>query len=318
MTTSPSSPSSVHPTHFTLLRHGQSTWNKAARIQGSSDYSELTDKGREQARRAAEHLTSLGWSDAIDAVWSSPLTRARQTADIVLPSISSIAAAATYTLNDALREIDLYAFQGIAKDAVPDEFRDAYAAWKANPAEFEIDGHRPVVELWGRAADAWQDLRAGAADLGAASALVVAHNATNQALLCTAMGLPPSAFRKVLQSNAAVSRVSFPDAGGDGVVVQCINRAPETMLDRICKLKEDEGELLVLSCGELVLDVAARETALGLGKRRATVVEADAATCDAIVRERLRVARDDVTFASDDGGLTVFHGDCLIFFNSVP
>ncbi len=300
--------SSVHPTQFTLLRHGQSTWNKAARIQGSSDLSQLTDEGREQARRAAEHLSSLGWSDAIDAVWSSPLTRARQTADIVLPSIRS---PISVRLNDALREIDLYAFQGLAKDAVPDEFRDAYAAWKANPAEFEIDGHRPVVELWARAADAWRDLRAGAADLSAASALVVAHNATNQALLCTAMGLPPSAFRKVLQSNAAVSRVSFPKADGDGVVIQCINQAPESVADVVGKLKEEEGELLVISCGELALD--------GLGAEIAHhVVEADAATCDAIVRERLHVGRDDVTFASDDGGLTVFHGDRLIFFNRIP
>jgi len=302
------------PTNFTLLRHGQSTWNRASRIQGSSNFSELTDKGREQARRAAEHLVSLGWADAIDVVWSSPLTRARQTADIVLPSLPNAVATidpAKYRLNDALREIDLYAFQGIYKEIVPDEFRDAYASWKADPSEFQIDGHRPVVELWDRATDAWRDLRAGADDLGATSALVVAHNATNQALLCTAMGLPPSTFRKVLQSNAAVSRVTFADADGDGVVIQCINRAPETVLDTIGKHKE-EGELLVVSCGELALEAAARETALG---PRATVVEADAATCDAIVKERLRVTRNDVTFGSDDGRLTVFQGDCLVCLN---
>ena len=312
----------TRPTSFTLLRHGQSTWNKASRIQGSSDFSHLTDKGREQARRAAEHLVSLGWSDEIDAVWSSPLTRARQTADIVLPSLPNalpnaprIALAgddtAKYRLNDALREIDLYAFQGIDKDSVPEEFLEAYAAWKANPAEFEIDGHRPVIELWDRAADAWRDLRAGTGDLGTTSALVVAHNATNQALLCTAMGLPPSTFRKVLQSNAAVSRVTFPDADGDRVVMRCINRAPEPVLNTIGKYK-GEGELMIMSCGEMRLDAAARETALG---SRATVVEADATACDAIVKERLGVARNDVGFASDEGGLTVFHGDCLLCFN---
>lgn len=305
------------PTSYTLLRHGQSTWNKAAKIQGSSDFSELTDKGREQARRAAEHLVSLGWSDAIDAVWSSPLTRARQTADIVLPSLAPSPSPAggrhlqhQCKLNDALREIDLYSFQGIDKNAVPDELRDAYAVWKANPAEFEIDGRRPVAELWDRAAVAWRDMRADADASGTMSALVVAHNATNQALLCTAMGLPPAMFRKVLQSNAAVSRVTFSNDKSDAVVVQCINRAPESVISAV--EKREEGELLIVSCGELRMDVSTRETTFG---PRATIVEADAATCDTIVRERLRVTRSDVTFDSEEGGLTVFSGDCLTAFN---
>ena len=37
-----------------LVRHGQSTWNAEGRIQGSSDVSVLTEKGKKQAREAAE------------------------------------------------------------------------------------------------------------------------------------------------------------------------------------------------------------------------------------------------------------------------
>ena len=39
---------------FVLVRHGQSTWNAEGRIQGSSDISVLTEKGKRQARDAAE------------------------------------------------------------------------------------------------------------------------------------------------------------------------------------------------------------------------------------------------------------------------
>ena len=316
MAPTPPSPTTQTKT-FTLLRHGQSTWNAAGRIQGSSDFSQLTPKGQSQARRSAEHIVSLGWSEGFDAVWSSTLTRARQTADIVLPSLSPSRSgdgdALAYKLNAALREIDLYSFQGLDKNAVPDEYRDAYAAWKADPAAFEIDGHRPVVELWDRAAAAWRDLRGDAGT----NTLVVAHNAVNQALLCTAMGLPPSAFRKVLQTNAAVSRLTFDGDGGDdgddgdgAVIVQCINRAPENVV----KSAQKEQALLVVSCGELRLADAAREAAFG---PRATVVEVDAAACDRIMKERLRVTRSDVSFACEEGGLTIFGDDELLTFNSL-
>ena len=42
------------PVRFVLVRHGQSTWNAEGRIQGSSDISVLTEKGKRQAREAAE------------------------------------------------------------------------------------------------------------------------------------------------------------------------------------------------------------------------------------------------------------------------
>jgi hypothetical protein len=46
-----------------LVRHGQSTWNAEGRVQGSSDGSELTDKGKAQARAAGEMVRSVKWCD---------------------------------------------------------------------------------------------------------------------------------------------------------------------------------------------------------------------------------------------------------------
>ncbi len=75
-------------------------------------------------------------------------------------------------------------------------------------------------ELWYRASMAWQDILGTP---GTKSALVVAHNAVNQALLNTALGLPPTFFRRLLQTNAATSVIDF-QPNGDGPPTRTIDR----------------------------------------------------------------------------------------------
>jgi broad specificity phosphatase PhoE len=61
-----------------LLRHGQTDWNIDLRLQGSTDIP-LNDTGRTQARLAASSLNREDW----DVIIASPLSRAKDTADIV-------------------------------------------------------------------------------------------------------------------------------------------------------------------------------------------------------------------------------------------
>ena len=65
-------------TTFALIRHGQTDWNAQRRLQGSTDIP-LNDVGRGQARDAVAALSDYEW----DAIVSSPLSRAAETADLI-------------------------------------------------------------------------------------------------------------------------------------------------------------------------------------------------------------------------------------------
>lgn len=242
---------------FVLVRHGQSTWNARNRVQGSSNFSVLTERGIQQAE-AASNLLGQGM---FDRLYVSPLKRARETADIILEGMGNGVKELRerLTILPSLREIDLYSFQGLDKYSKKAESSRAYAEWKKNPSEFEIDGHSPVKELWYRSSLAWQkmieDAVNGSLDHSEGSkTLVVAHNAVNQALICTSLGLPAACFRRITQSNAASSKLRFqwkraherPD-----IVVEHLNFFPaSSIFEKEISARKSPVDKLILICSQ--------------------------------------------------------------------
>lgn len=110
-----------------VLRHGQSEWNALGRWQGQADI-DLTDTGRDQARRAADRLGGF------DAVASSDLTRARTTATIIAESLGL----GLLEPDPRLRETDVGEWQGLTHDEIEVAW-PGYLAAHRRPPGFEPD-----------------------------------------------------------------------------------------------------------------------------------------------------------------------------------
>ncbi len=91
-------------TDLYLVRHGETDWNRQRRIQGLTDIP-LNETGREQARATGMLLTRRRW----DGIYASPLSRARETAEIIAAEVGLPEPA----LIDALVERNYGATEGL-------------------------------------------------------------------------------------------------------------------------------------------------------------------------------------------------------------
>ena len=177
-------------TLLTLVRHGETDWNRDRRIQGSTDIP-LNDAGRAQARDAAATLREqLDLSSALVApvIVSSDLSRARETAQIIAAELE-LPAPRTYA---DLRERAYGDAEGV--DAA--EFISRWGDWHTA----EVPGAEPWPHLRERGlralASVVRDARRATAP-AAASVIVVTHGALIRELIRHATGgeLPPTGER---------------------------------------------------------------------------------------------------------------------------
>jgi len=136
---------------ITLVRHGQTARSVLSIYSGRLDIA-LTDAGREQARRTAERLADAG----IDAVITSPLTRARDTARAIAD-----ATGAPLRVDERLTEVDYGPFEGMDRDGAQAALGDVYGDYRADPFGAPVPGMEPLT-------DALQRARAATADALAA------------------------------------------------------------------------------------------------------------------------------------------------------
>jgi len=107
-------------TQLLLIRHGQSTWNAEGRIQGWAD-PPLGETGLDQARKLAQWLVVEGYP--IVAIYSSPLLRAKQTAEQVGQAFSL-----PVQTDDRLKENNVGQLTGLTGPEVEQRFPEWLAA----------------------------------------------------------------------------------------------------------------------------------------------------------------------------------------------
>jgi broad specificity phosphatase PhoE len=194
---------------YIILRHGETNFNRDAVIQGSSDVSRLTAQGVSQASAAGNALATLD-ELRFTRVFVSPLTRATETLAQVRLAYPEPMQLPEATILSTLREVDLYSWEGRPKAELQRAYAGAYQAWQEAPLDFEVDGHRPIVELWDRAEEAWSLMREDDGAHRDGVTLVVCHNGIGQALALSALGLDASYFRRLSFPNCGALELEWP------------------------------------------------------------------------------------------------------------
>jgi broad specificity phosphatase PhoE len=181
-----------------LARHGQSDWNAAGRWQGHADRP-LTALGLRQAAELAEELADV----PLDAVYSSDLRRARETAEAVAAPRGQ-----TVVVLPELREVDVGSWSGLTRAEAKGRFPQAFRRW-ADGGQGWDDGET-YEHMAERVVEAVRDLAAGHAG---GTLLVVSHGGPIRALRAVALGLDVSQHRRLapVEPNARLSRIAVED-----------------------------------------------------------------------------------------------------------
>jgi broad specificity phosphatase PhoE len=185
-------------TTILLARHGETDWNRENRFQGHAD-PPLNETGRAQASELARALAD----EPLAAVYSSPLRRAFETAQVV---------AAPHGLEpvgvDALREVDVGSWQGLTRAEIEERFPEQFARWLQY--EQGWDDGESYDEMGSRVISALLEL---AAAHEGERILAVSHGGPVRAAYALAEGITHSEARRrgPVVANAFVAEFAVED-----------------------------------------------------------------------------------------------------------
>lgn len=181
-----------------LARHGATESNATGRYMGRSP-EPISPEGRFQARALARRLQRV----SLTAVYTSPLPRTRQTAEIV---------AAPHRLevepHPGLMEIDLERWAGMSPEEIAAAEPEAWEVWSTDPGRLELEGIEPLERVAERVGGALSELRRRhAGDTVAA----VTHDGLIRIATIVALELPLSVYRSLGVDNASVTVLRLDD-----------------------------------------------------------------------------------------------------------
>jgi broad specificity phosphatase PhoE len=192
-----------------LLRHGATLNNLADPpiLQGRRTDPTLSPDGRDQAELAGKFLSRL----SIDAAYSSPLSRAKETAEIVVASHGL-----EIEIIDEITEVDVGLWEGESWADIEKNDTEQYNAFMADPADYPYKDGESFAEVQQRVVPAFEKVMAE--NLGK-SIIVVGHNAVNRAFLSLLVDLPLIKVRGVTQNNCGINVVRYRDGKMKAVTI---------------------------------------------------------------------------------------------------
>jgi alpha-ribazole phosphatase len=182
-----------------LVRHAETAWNRERRYQGRVDTA-LSDRGYAQAQAVGRALGAV----ALQAVYSSPLERARATAEaIAAPHGLPV------RLDPAFAEMAFGEWEGLTVSEVAARDPEPYRVWIETPERFATPGGESVAAVKARVLTGLERLRAGHDEQ---TVCLVAHGISSRILILEALGLGLDRLWSLHVASTGVSELEFrPD-----------------------------------------------------------------------------------------------------------
>ncbi len=200
-------------TSIYLVRHGQTAWNKEEIFRGRTDVP-LDEIGLKQAELTGEYFRKL----KIDAIYSSPLSRAWQTAE----RIAKFHPLIVYPL-EGITDMSFGRWEGHSHQEIRDKGPETYQQWREKPHHVRLPGGETLDEVRTRAMAALVEV----IRLNSQKTIVlVSHRVVNKVLLCSILGLDNSHFWQIVQDPTAINLIQYHD----GKYILCL-------MNETCHLK---------------------------------------------------------------------------------
>jgi len=200
-----------------LVRHGETDWNTEQVFRGRIDVP-LNQVGLSQAEAVGRSLRD---SD-IDALYSSPLTRAFETAHMLAKGRNL-----EIVSEEGFIDINFGLWQGISHQKVKEDFEDLYARWISEPHEVTFPQGENLEQVKIRSQKALDTI---VKNNPGRTVAIVSHRVVNKVLLCTVLGLDLTHFWNIRQDTCAVNRFEYKE--GSYFL---------TLLNDTCHLKKVQG-----------------------------------------------------------------------------
>lgn len=193
-----------------LMRHGETAWNRMGRVMGRHPV-ELTEHGRQQVEATARFALNV----KPDLIITSPLVRARQTAEIVAAVIGGV----EVVEEPAIAEVLYGRWEGMHyHELIEDPY---YVTYRKSPIEHPTPGGETIPEVQARGVAAVMRVMG---EHPGQRVMFVSHGDIVRTVLCHFLGMELKHFHRIRVDNATLSAIQI---SGEFAEVKFLNLMPD-------------------------------------------------------------------------------------------
>lgn len=197
-------------TRLYLVRHGETEWNRASKVQGRTDI-ELSREGIKQAHKLAKRIAG----EDINVIYSSSLKRALRTAEIIADCKSC-----SVVKSEEYHEICLGPWEGMTINEIQEKYGEHFRIYREDPANFKLPGAETFLDLTERTYNAILEI---VRKHSGENILLVSHGTAIKAAIIRILGIDIINYTKFRIDNASLSIIGFSESIPEKPVVICFN-----------------------------------------------------------------------------------------------